>query len=187
MDNMGLPLDWEMVLNQPSITLEHNEVTREEIESNLKDLASTPPQNIQSATTILPFPKKSNDRTSSDISVHSRSSSHLEITEEQMQHLRQSLAHYQHAVPGFFLPSRPALTRYIEAYFASFDPHLPFIHQPTFCVGSSNLEFILAVACAGAQYRFEHKRAVDMFFASKSILNQRINERERKVVDFEMF
>lgn len=179
MDNMGLPLDWDVMLNQPSIPLDQEEAMRDNAGSRLEDLASTPPQNIQSAANILPIPKKPNGRKSSGIATNNSLSSHLQITEEQMQRLRQSLAHYQHAVPGVSLPSRQALTRYIEAYFASFDPHLPFIHQPTFCVSSGNLEFVLAIACAGAQYRFEHKQAMDMFFASKSILNENIKERER--------
>jgi hypothetical protein len=38
---------------------------------------------------------------------------------------------------------------------------------------------VLAIACAGAQYRFEHKQAVRLFFAAKAILFERIKERER--------
>lgn len=128
MDNIGLPLDWDVMLSQPLKAFNQDEVTRDGAKSLLKDIAFIPPQIIQSAAPILPIPKKSNDRTSPGIAAHNRLASHLQITEEQMHHLRQSLARYQHAVPGFSLPTKQALTRYIRAYFSSFNPHLPFIH-----------------------------------------------------------
>jgi hypothetical protein len=103
----------------------------------------------------------------------------LEISEEQMRVIQSSLSLYHYAVPNFRLPSRPALERYLNAYFTSFHPHLPFIHTSTLCITTCNVELVLAIACAGAQYRFEHKQSLAMFFAAKSILNERIKEREQ--------
>lgn len=82
--------------------------------------------------------------------------------------------------PGFKLPSRHALTRYITSFFEGFHSHMPFIHCPTWHILDYSLELILGIAAIGAQYSFEHRMSERLFFAGKSILMERLS---REVVD----
>ena len=80
--------------------------------------------------------------------------------------------------PGFFLPSRHTLTRYIATYFSGFHRHLPFIHLPTFSGVNCPLELILAMATIGAQSAFDHENAVMLFRASFAIIQERLRRRK---------
>lgn len=73
----------------------------------------------------------------------------------------------------FRLPSRHALTRYTTSFFEGFHLHMPFVHH-TWRVLDTPLELMLAVSAIGAQYCFEKRNSERLFFASKSILTERL-------------
>ncbi|KEF51731.1 uncharacterized protein A1O9_12068, partial [Exophiala aquamarina CBS 119918] len=102
---------------------------------------------------------------------------HVDLGEAEFEPLQETLSRYQSFVPRFSLPSQHAFNRYINAYFDSFHPHLLFIHPSTFNHATGNLELVLSVAAAGAQYRFEHQQCVTLFFAASDILHARMRER----------
>ncbi|KEQ93027.1 hypothetical protein AUEXF2481DRAFT_90668 [Aureobasidium subglaciale EXF-2481] len=77
----------------------------------------------------------------------------------------------------FCLPSRHALSRYLESYFRGFDIHLPFIHRPTFTLTAAAPELMFAMAAVGALYRFEHPRGYSLYFAAKSLADDQIVQR----------
>ena len=102
---------------------------------------------------------------------------HVDLDDNEIEPLQEILSRYQSFVPGFLLPSRDSLNLYLNAYFESFHPHLPFIHPSTFNPSTSNLELVLSIAAAGAQYRFEHQQSKTLFFAAIDIRHARMRER----------
>lgn len=80
---------------------------------------------------------------------------------------------------GFSLPSRHPLSRYIEGYFRGFDGHLPCIHIPTLSLQSLMPELLLAIAAAGALYKFEHDKGYELFHVSRAIINKSVHQRAR--------
>ena len=82
-----------------------------------------------------------------------------------------------------FLPSCHSLTRYVNAFFDGFYPHMPIVHIPTFDVKDCPPELILAMAALGAQYRHEHRKGVLLFYAAKSIFQKIAGDREKRVVN----
>ncbi|EXJ79406.1 hypothetical protein A1O3_08908 [Capronia epimyces CBS 606.96] len=187
-NSMGLTIDWDPLFDQMPAATEQAEPTTHRNDSSNEGTgtatmnaalapvaanhgeneARNAVSNVQSAAT-LPIPQEMKD-----VATAYR----FDLDEEQMRLLHLSMSDYQQCVPNFALPSRHALTRYLNAYFDSFHPHLPFIHAPTFEVSTCNLELVLAIAAAGAQYRFEHQKSITLFFAAKSILQERIKRRE---------
>ncbi|RMJ26257.1 hypothetical protein PHISP_02889 [Aspergillus sp. HF37] len=99
----------------------------------------------------------------------------LKVTEEQRLRLAASLDKFRHVIPGFILPSRCTLTRYLTSFFEGFDPHLPFIHVPTFRINERTPELVLALLTVGAQYRFEYRNAESLFHAAKAIVFERMS------------
>lgn len=102
----------------------------------------------------------------------------LKITEAQRAHLVQALGPFQHLLPGFTLPSRDSLTRFLNAYFDRVYPHFPFMHGPSFLPENYSVELILSMAASGAQYRYEHRKGRLLFYASKAIFHERQRHRE---------
>lgn len=97
------------------------------------------------------------------------------VDDAQRNGLTAMLDEFRDAVgPGFVLPSRHALTRYITSFFEGFHSHMNFIHVPSWSVSTTPLELLLAIATVGAQYCFEHKVSKKLFFAAKAILLDRI-------------
>lgn len=88
------------------------------------------------------------------------------LTDSQWQTLAQAS---QESVPGFTLPSRPAISRYLKSYAAKFHKHYPFVHLPSFCPASSPLCLSLAMAAVGAQCVFEFKNGLRLYHAAKSL------------------
>ncbi len=82
----------------------------------------------------------------------------------------------------FTLPSRHTLSRYFEGYITGFNQHLPFLHIPSFSVTKFVPELILAIAAAGAQYRFESSKGNKLWYAAKSVANEQIRRRESQQV-----
>ncbi|KAM3081659.1 hypothetical protein ACMFMG_005110 [Clarireedia jacksonii] len=76
--------------------------------------------------------------------------------------------------PGFSLPSRHTMTRYIATYFSGFHRHLPFLHIPTFLPTACPVDLILSMAAIGAQSSFDNDNAVMLFRAAYSIIMERL-------------
>ncbi|KAJ5984562.1 hypothetical protein N7481_006661 [Penicillium waksmanii] len=95
------------------------------------------------------------------------------VDEAQREQIQVSLEEHRAITPGFLIPSRHTLSRYLAAFFEGFHSHLLFIHLPTFRLTDHPLELILAIMSAGAQYRFEHQNSTKFFKAAKAIVSQR--------------
>lgn len=96
------------------------------------------------------------------------------VTEGQWQTLQQQIAASQETLRDFRLPSRPALSRYLQSYAAHFHKHYPLIHLPTFCPVSSSLWLTLSMAAVGAQCVFEPRNGYRLYSAARSLtLEQR--------------
>lgn len=79
---------------------------------------------------------------------------------------------------GFLPPSKHSLSRYLAGYITGFHEHLPFIHIPTLSVASWAPELVLALAAVGAQYRFENRRGIEIFYAAKAVVLEQLRRRE---------
>lgn len=102
------------------------------------------------------------------------------ISQACYERIRSKMASVSEVLPkGFSLPSRHPLSRYIEGYFRGFDGHLPCIHIPTLSLQSLKPELLLALAAAGALYKFEHDKGYELFQASRAIINRSLHERAR--------
>ncbi|OCT49697.1 putative C2H2 transcription factor [Cladophialophora carrionii] len=78
--------------------------------------------------------------------------------------------------PGFTLPSRHALSRYIGSYFKNFHDHYPFFHVPTMRMGEMNAELLLAIAALGARYTREEDAGNDLYTTVRSIAMERLRK-----------
>ncbi|QMW45760.1 hypothetical protein G4B11_009215, partial [Aspergillus flavus] len=98
------------------------------------------------------------------------------VSEEQRLRLVASLEEHRHLIPDFVLPSRHTLTRYLTSFFDGFHPHLPYLHLPTLRINERAPELVLALMTIGAQYRFEHRNAERLFYASKAIVLHKLSK-----------
>lgn len=104
------------------------------------------------------------------------------IDDEQIACLKTSLDDFRDVInPGFKLPSRHALTRYITSFFEGFHTHMNFIHVSTWSVLETPLELVLAIATVGAQYCFEHRNSERLFFAGKAVLMKRLVHKVKRL------
>lgn len=90
--------------------------------------------------------------------------------------LTQKLSSFSGILGDFRLPSRHALTRYLESFTNTFLKHYPMLHLPTSSVESMPIELSLAAAAIGARYRFEPLVAVALYQAAKAITLTRLEE-----------
>lgn len=67
----------------------------------------------------------------------------------------------------------------MTSYFDGWDPHLPFIHVPTFQINERTPDLILALLTVGAQYCFEYRNAERLFHAAKAIILERLSNDSR--------
>ncbi|GLB07719.1 hypothetical protein AtubIFM57258_003081 [Aspergillus tubingensis] len=88
---------------------------------------------------------------------------------------------FKHLVPSFSLPSRESLTRFLNAYFDGVYLHMPFIHCASFSPEKHPLELVLAMAAAGAQYRYQHRTGRMLYFAAKAIFQERQRAKARGI------
>ncbi|KAK0385192.1 hypothetical protein NLU13_7670 [Sarocladium strictum] len=103
----------------------------------------------------------------------------FKVTDEQSLRLNQSLEDFRRIIdPGFRLPSRHALTRYVTSYFEGFHTHMVFIHVPTWRILDCPVELVLSIAAIGAQYCFEHRASERLFRAGRAILLERLLQRK---------
>ncbi|OJJ29734.1 hypothetical protein ASPWEDRAFT_177475 [Aspergillus wentii DTO 134E9] len=108
------------------------------------------------------------------------------VTQQDWDHLLSKVQPFKSVIPpGFVLPSRHTMTRYITTYFTGFHRHLPFLHVPTFSGVDCPVELILAMATIGAQSAFDHHNAIMLFRASFAIAQERLccrKEERRKSI-----
>ncbi|UCK58722.1 putative secondary metabolism biosynthetic enzyme [Aspergillus flavus] len=180
-DSMGLALDSESLIDLRSVPLEHaplsNEVDNYHTRVSLNSRPDYDEEQSEGAhraqsPTLLPIPL---NPAAVQAAVYMPQ---LKITEAQRTHLVQALGPFQHLLPGFALPSRDSLTRFLNAYFDRVYPHFPFMHGPSFLPENYSLELILSMAASGAQYRYEHRKGRLLFYASKAIFHERQRHRE---------
>lgn len=74
----------------------------------------------------------------------------------------------------FRLPSRHALTRYLQSYADTFHKHFPMIHLPSYSIEQSPPELSLALTAVGAQYRFEYSNGLRLYSKARAITWERI-------------
>ena len=102
-----------------------------------------------------------------------------DVSDSDRQIFANRLALFDGVMPkGFIAPSRHSLSRYLAGYISGFHEHLPFIHVPTLSVAASAPELVLALAAVGAQYRFEHSRGIELFYAAKAVVMEQIRKRD---------
>lgn len=106
----------------------------------------------------------------------------LKINELQRADMIQELIPFQHLLPAFTLPSRESLTRFLNAYFDGVYLHMPFIHCASFDPAKHPLELVLAMAAAGAQYRYEHRKGRMLYYASKTIFHEKQRVKDRGII-----
>lgn len=72
------------------------------------------------------------------------------------------------------------MARYIAGFVDGFTHHHPFIHMPTFRITNytRSPELVLALLAVGAQYRYEHSRAIDLYRVGRSIVLGRMQSGE---------
>ncbi|KAJ5371419.1 uncharacterized protein N7496_007511 [Penicillium cataractarum] len=95
----------------------------------------------------------------------------------------QDIKELSHLLPeSFCLPSRHTLSRFLEGYFRGFHDHMPFIHIPSFSLLSHGPELILSLAAVGAFYRFENAKGYTIYHAARTLINRRLEQRDRYTV-----
>ncbi|KAF4537439.1 C2H2 transcription factor [Lasiodiplodia theobromae] len=97
--------------------------------------------------------------------------------------LENALESFKQVLPGFVLPSRHTLTRYVSGYFHGFHDHLPFLYLPTFRLDECAPELFLAIAAVGAQHRFENQNGLKLFDAARAVAFEQRRRRMRKFAE----
>ncbi len=80
------------------------------------------------------------------------------------------------------LPTRHTMSAYLERCINSLYKHQPFFHVPSFKVGTTPLELVLAMCATGAQLRFESQTGVPLFHASKALIMSRLHGRHEETI-----
>lgn len=104
-----------------------------------------------------------------DVSEHAKTNSCWKLSSSQYEIIREKLAELSEALPAdFVLPSRLAVSRYIEGCIKGVLEHVPMVHVPTWTATSCAPDLLLAIMAIGAQYRFEERAAFPLFYAAKA-------------------
>jgi hypothetical protein len=180
-NNLGLAFDLDSPLNLGGLLSEHEHTPDASQRNGTRGSASglpmdddrTQPAQTAQMPTLLPIPLNPWFQAAVYIPL-------LKIDELQRANMIQELIPFQHLLPAFTLPSRESLTRFLNAYFDGVYLHMPFIHCASFDPAKHPLELVLAMAAAGAQYRYEHSKGRMLYYASKIIFQekQRVKDRE---------
>ena len=97
--------------------------------------------------------------------------------------IQQQVAEFQSVLPeDFILPSRHALSRFLEGYISGFHRHLPFLHIPTFAVTRCVPELLLAICAVGARYRFEFSIGNHLWYAARTVAMEQNRKRNSKSI-----
>lgn len=106
------------------------------------------------------------------------------VSPQDYAHILEKLTGIREALPGTFtLPSRYAISRFLEGYFRGFDIHLPFIHSITFSAASINLELLLSMCAVGALYRFQPASGYQLYTGAQALVSWRLSQRSRLALD----
>lgn len=94
---------------------------------------------------------------------------HLRFTQADYATFVESVQTSHVLLPGQFrMPSRHALSRYLEGFSSGVSKHLPFLHLPSTRISKVPLDLMLAMVSIGAQYRYERQPAVELYKAAKA-------------------
>ncbi|RAL04550.1 C2H2-type zinc finger protein [Aspergillus ibericus CBS 121593] len=186
-DNMGLALDPDSLLNLSSVLPEREPLSNASHAGNDSTKTSRPEdeedldiaQRVHSPT-LLPIPLNPLAQTVVYMPL-------LRITEKQNMKILHELAPFQYLLPMFTLPSRESLTRFLNAWFDGVYVHMPFMHGPSFNPDQQPVELILAMAAAGAQYRYEHRKGRQLFYAAKTVFQERQRWKEAATLNERQF
>jgi hypothetical protein len=113
--------------------------------------------------------------------ISSLSESHgkiFDVTSEARERIIRKTSEFITVVPGFQLPSRLSLARYLRGYVEGFHEHLPFLHVQSMSIQTCSVELLLAMAAVGTQYCFESDKGLGLFHAARGIANERIRRRD---------
>ena len=69
------------------------------------------------------------------------------------------------------LPSAKVIQASLRSYIDCFDPHLPFIHIPSFIMDGAPSPLVLAMCAIGSLYRLERKIAGDFYSLSQELID----------------
>lgn len=85
--------------------------------------------------------------------------------------------------PGYEIPSRHAISRYLHGFMNGFHPHFPIIHPQTLSLREMAPELILSLAAVGSQYCLESHQGLKLFPLARSIAAEKIRRRDLVELD----
>lgn len=91
------------------------------------------------------------------------------VTDRQWHAVVNRIALSQETLQGFALPSRLAMSRYLQSYASHFHKRYPLIHLPIYCLESSPIWRTLAMAAIGAQNQREQKNGHMLYRAARTL------------------
>ncbi|TAQ89621.1 hypothetical protein B7494_g2051 [Chlorociboria aeruginascens] len=160
---------------------EQDEDTTMEDNEQLEDYSSIlggPEEHTSRLSSQLPFLQSEETSGISQAFEESGFKSFWRISPPDYSHIQSKLDSFSSALPaGFSLPLRNTLSRYLDGYFEGFHDHMPFIHIPTFKPVNCAPELLLALAAAGAQYRFERHRSDQLWYSAKAVAMEQLRRR----------
>ncbi|KAF2164242.1 hypothetical protein M409DRAFT_56929 [Zasmidium cellare ATCC 36951] len=165
-ESIGLGHDWDFFDLDPQSAFAFDEPQLPSLDG-LGDLATS----SQQPTSTSSAARSSAPTTVELSSVADRAGSEQALTpiqwrlsQSQWQILTQKC---QGSVSGLTLPSRPAMSRYLQSYVTKFHKHYPMIHLPTYDPVASPLWLTLIMAAVGAQCIFEAKNSYRLYQAAR--------------------
>ncbi|KAL2832251.1 hypothetical protein BJY01DRAFT_226130 [Aspergillus pseudoustus] len=103
----------------------------------------------------------------------------LRVSQDDWLWLYQEVARFSDVLPpGYTLPSRHAISRYLHGFLNGFHPHFPIIHPQTLAFKAMAPELILALAAVGSQYCLESHQGLKLFRLARSIATEQIRLRD---------
>jgi hypothetical protein len=199
LDSVGLSCDWRQgvfntvesndVLANPSVRLnEQLQMSRSNINADAMSdqrfmgQPDEPPSFSRFGSrlpSLHPESSLEQDASVADDLSGSRGRPSWEVSDADRDSLVSKLDMFGDVLPkDFTTPSKYSLSRYLAGYINGFNEHMPFIHIPTLSVSLCSPELVLALAAIGAQYRFENRRGIEMFYAAKSVAIEQLRRRE---------
>lgn len=117
-------------------------------------------------------------RETSNQSIYVKASTHTwRISEAERQELSRKIAVASYPpCPIIQMPSKHALTRYIQSYSDGFHKHFPMLHMPTFNIRDAPPDLTLALIAVGAQYRFEFLNGLELYRKARHMVLARIDQ-----------
>ena len=110
-----------------------------------------------------------------DISEHAQTNPCWKLSASQYETVRENLSTIADALPSdFVLPSRLSVSRYIEGCIKGVLEHIPIVHIQTWSATSCAPDLLLAMLAIGAQYRFEERSALPLFYAAKAAVTYQV-------------